>query len=361
MNYSLKSRVKGQLILPDDSLFRSLSDELSATKRLIDAYPKKWEIVKKQIHEYEYIYTSSFYKKNISKISPISRSYFKLIEMLKSYPLLNVETSSKCVCLAEAPGGFIQSLLHLMNPDDLKVHAITLLSTEKNTKIPTWNRSLLNNPCVSFHGGQKGDGDLYDLMNVLSFIKDVGKSSVDLITGDGGFDYSSDYDNQEKNSLKLIYSEVFVALNLQRAGGSFVCKLFDIFLKDTIALIYILHQSYTEVFIHKPCISRYSNSEKYIVCLGFKGYNQDIINEMCHAFKENRINFPVPESFLKDIVNMNTFYVEEQKSHILRGIYLIKNELLNREATKEQIQMAKDWCLKYDIPVNPKCFYIAHG
>ena len=37
------------------------------------------------------------------------------------------------------------------------------------------------------------------------------------------------------------------------------------FLKETIALIYILHQSYERVFIHKPCISRYSNSEKYIV------------------------------------------------------------------------------------------------
>ena len=32
------------------------------------------------IHDYEYIYTSS-YRKNISKISPISRSYFKFKEM----------------------------------------------------------------------------------------------------------------------------------------------------------------------------------------------------------------------------------------------------------------------------------------
>ena len=361
MNYSLKSDITGDLILPDDTFHKTLNEELSGAKRLIDEYPKEWETVKKQIHEYEYIYTSSFYKKNISKVSPISRSYFKMKEMMSWYPLLNKNSGIKCVCLAEAPGGFIQSLLHASPHKCLRIHAITLLSKEKDSKIPTWNRTLLNNPNVSFHAGEKGDGDLYDLMNVLSFIKDIGKSSVDLITGDGGFDYSSDYDNQEKNSLKLIYSEIFVALNLQRAGGSFVCKLFDIFLKETISLIYILHQSYEKVFIHKPCISRYSNSEKYIVCLGFKGYNVSLINELCRNFQENKIHYPVSESFLKDVICMNTSYVEKQKSHILKGIHLIKEGLLEREPTKEQIEMAKEWCLKYDIPLNNKCFYISQS
>jgi 23S rRNA U2552 (ribose-2'-O)-methylase RlmE/FtsJ len=361
MNYSLQSRVKGELILPNDTLFKGLNKELSGVKRLIDEYPTEWENVKKQIHEHEYIYTSSFYKKNISKVSPISRSYFKMTEMMFCYPLLKGKLGKKCVCLAEAPGGFIQFLLHSVSDKSLKIHAITLLSKNKDSKIPTWNRALLNNPNVSFHTGAKGDGDLYDLMNVLSFIKEIGKSSADLITGDGGFDYSSDYDNQERNSLKLIYSEIFVALNLQSKDGTFVCKLFDVFLKETIALIYILHQSYERVFIHKPCISRYSNSEKYIVCIGFKGYNVSLINELCRNFNENQINYPVPESFLKDIVSMNTSYVREQKSHILEGIRLIKEGLLNREPTKEQIKMAKEWCLKHDIPLNSKCFYIGQS
>ena len=58
---------------------------------------------------------------------------------------------------------------------------------------------------------------------------------------------------------------------------------------------------------------------------------------------------------------MNTSYVREQKSHILEGIRLIKEGLLNREPTKEQIKMAKEWCLKHDIPLNPKCFYIGQS
>ena len=122
-----------------------------------------------------------------------------------------------------------------------------------------------------------------------------------------------------------------------------------------------LYQSYEKVFIHKPCISRYSNSEKYIVCLGFKGYNVSMINELCRNFDENKIHYPVSESFLKDVICMNTSYVEKQKSHILKGIRLIKEGLLDREPTKEQIEMAKEWCSRYDIPLNNKCFYIAQS
>ena len=247
-----------------------------------------------------------------------------------------------------------------MNQDVIhKIHAITLLSDDK--KIPMWNKSLHNNPCIEFHKGQKGDGDLYDLMNVLSFIKGIGKSSVDVITGDGGFDYSSDYNNQEKHSIKLIYSEIFIALNLQSRGGSFICKIFDVFLKETISLIYILYQSYETVFIHKPCISRCSNSEKYIVCLCFKGYNQTLINSMCHNFKDNEITYPVPTSFLKDIDIMNTSYVREQKEHIKRAIKLIKGNRIRREPTNEQIKKSMSWCNKYNVPINTQCFYIAQS
>ena len=360
MNYLLQSQVKGPLINLDDALFSILNEELAACKHLIDEYPKEWEIAKKQIHIYEYIYTSSFYKKNISKTSPISRSYFKLRELLYDYPIVENSGKKTFVCLAEAPGGFIQSILHWMNQDVIhKIHAITLLSDDK--KIPTWNKSLHNNPYIEFHKGQNGDGDLYDLMNVLSFIKGIGKSSVDVITGDGGFDYSSDYNNQEKHSIKLIYSEIFIALNLQSRGGSFICKIFDVFLKETISLIYILHQSYEKVFIHKPCISRCSNSEKYIVCLCFKGYNQTLINSMCHNFKDNEITYPVPESFLKDIDTMNTSYVQEQKEHIMRAIKLIRGNRVHRYPTNEQIKRSISWCEKYNVQINSQCFYIAQS
>ena len=60
-----------------------LKDELNSTKSKIDRYYTEWESVKKIIHDYEYVYYSSYRKKNISIIAPVSRSYFKLWEILK--------------------------------------------------------------------------------------------------------------------------------------------------------------------------------------------------------------------------------------------------------------------------------------
>ena len=358
MNFVFNKELSEDLLLIDDKIFLSFSDKLNKVKSLIDDYPKEWEIIKKKIHEYEYIYTSSYYKKNISRISPISRSYFKFREIYEDYNLLNTEDDNyHIVCLAEAPGGFIQSILHTLSKESIEViHGITLLSDDK--KIPMWNRSLKGNPKIKFHTGVKGNGDLYDLQNVLSFIKDIGKNSVHLITGDGGFDYSQDYSKQEENSLKLIYSEIFIALNLQIIGGSFVCKLFDIFSKNTINLIHILRINYDKIILHKPSVSRFSNSEKYIICIGYKGYNQELINYLCHHFNDNEINLPMCKYFIKDIVNFNNIYCKKQIEHIHSGIEMIKNHDLEDKPTTKQIQIAIEWCKKYNIPVNFNCLYI---
>jgi len=358
MNFVLENELSGELVEINKNIFLELSQELNRVKSLIDEYPKEWDIVKKKIHEYEYIYTSSFYKKNISRISPISRSYFKFRELYEDYNLLDKTCNKyKIVCLAEAPGGFIQSILHTVSENKLdNIHGITLLSDDK--KIPMWNRSLRHKEKVNFQAGIKENGDLYDFENVLSFIKDIGKNSVHLITGDGGFDYSKDYSKQEENSLRLIYSEIFMALNLQIKGGSFICKLFDIFQDQTIHLIYILRKSYDKIILHKPCVSRLSNSEKYIVCIGYKGYNQNLINHLCHHFNDLKLNIPVNQSFLNNIIQFNEMYCKIQIEHIYDGIQQIKGNDLEDKPSKKQIDFAIQWCKKYNIPVNFNCFYI---
>ena len=198
MNYIFNQEQSNDKQFVTNDLFKNLNKNLIITKEKIDEYPKLWEKVKKMIHEYEYVYTSSYYKKNITTIIPISRSYFKIKEIIHDY---DIQIKNKnIVCLAEAPGGFIQCILKTY--ENSKIHGITLVSEDK--KIPYWNKSLFNSKNIQFHTGVKGNGDLYDLTNILSFIKSIGKNSCSFITGDGGIDYSNDYNHQELNSLKLI-------------------------------------------------------------------------------------------------------------------------------------------------------------
>ena len=54
-------------------------------------------------------------------------------------------------------------------------------------------------------------------------------NNIDYITADGGFDFSVDFNKQEDLSLKLIFAQIIYAIIMQKKGGHFVIKIFDIF------------------------------------------------------------------------------------------------------------------------------------
>ena len=67
---------------------------------------------------------------------------------------------------------------------------------------------------------------------------------MDIITGDGGFDFSVDFNQQESTSTRLLFSQICFALSLQKKGGYFILKLFDCFNRSTLDLIYIVYLFY---------------------------------------------------------------------------------------------------------------------
>jgi 23S rRNA U2552 (ribose-2'-O)-methylase RlmE/FtsJ len=336
----------------ESSNLEKYHEKLSLIKSKIDKYPNEWDKIKRIINDYEYIYISHNRNKNISKIVPISRSFFKLTEMIHDHQLITNE-NKKCFCIAEAPGGFIQSLLRFNNITD--IYGITLISD--NSEIPHWNTNILKENKVKILKGVNKNGDICDIKNVLSVINELGHESIDFITGDGGFDYSSDYNKQEYNSIPLIYSEIFLSLNIQKKNGTFICKIFDIFNKTTIQLIYILSKCYHNIFFHKPSISRISNSEKYIICIGYKGYNKEIINDLIRNFNNPySLDIMIDSNFEYEICKFNEYYIDNQINQINKGIHFIEKKLYNKP-NKDQIKKAIKWCDKYKIPINKECFY----
>lgn len=334
-------------------LYRSIQNK----KKEIDRVRHKWDTAKKIRNDYEYIYTSSNYRKNISHITPVSRSFFKLREIIYDYHL---DVGDNAACIAEAPGGFIQSiLLHVDNRQlpFTNVFGITLVSDDKD--IPYWNPSLIKDPRVSVSNGSDGTGDLYKLSNVLSFIKTCGKSSCQLVTADGGFDYTSDFE-QELSSYKLFYSEIMIALNVQKKGGTFICKLFELFYVSTLQLVFILYLSYESISFIKPLTSRQSNSEKYIVCRGFKGYNKEISNLMCSFFMKDRLPVKLPTEFVEFIDRYHKIYVTNQIRRIDSTLHVISSRRVLDKPSHQQIKLAKEWCKKYNIPINKSCYYLNH-
>ena len=337
-------------------------EDLIKSKCCIDNCNQKgWEETKKKFNAYEYIYTSSSKNnQNICGIIPVSRSYFKLHEMVKDLNL--VEPNTFCACIAEGPGGFIHCLNDYTKKYNIpfsKIFGITLISKE-NKSIPYWNQQILNNKNNKILKGKDKTGDIYKYENALDFIQNINMNYCHFVTADGGFDYSSDYNLQEESSYKLLYSEIYIALHIQKINGNFILKVFDLFNYRTIQLLYLLYCHYSMIEIFKPLTSRTSNSEKYIVCSQFQGCPpqiKEILKEYYNKCEEFSIH--VPQSFINEINSYNDGFVENQISTIKEIVDNIQlSSVSSKSPSKQQIMNAKRWCELYDLPINQNCIYL---
>ena len=122
--------------------------------------------------------------------------------------------------------------------------------------------------------GDDGTGDLCKLGNIQWLAtrvrRDIAKEGVDLVVADGGFGVVGRESEQEVLSQRLLLSQCVVALKTLRIGGHFVCKLFDTFTHCTMDILQLLWRCFDHFGLVKPATSRPANSERYVVCKGFR-------------------------------------------------------------------------------------------
>ena len=326
----------------EDVKITSLKKYLNKIKGLIDKHISQWDNSKKYTNPYEFIHTNVPNSKNsICKIKPISRAFFKLIEIYNTHHLLpHNDNPIKTFHLAEGPGGFIEATTYLRkNTDDL-YYGMTLLE-EKNVNVPGWNKVdflLKKYPNIKLLKGVEGKGDLYNEKNLQYMINNF-SNSMDIITGDGGFDFSADFNKQESIAFRLIFTQVIYALVMQKQGGHFVLKIFDIFEECTIDILYLLNTFYEKVIVMKPYTSRYANSEKYIICKNFKYDNiSDLhpkfigILTFFNGFDFDKyvihsiLDVPIQNYYINSINEMNAILGHQQIENILNTIKIITHK-----------------------------------
>tara|TARA_Y100000389_G_scaffold204320_2_gene256223 strand:+ start:100 stop:1281 length:1182 start_codon:yes stop_codon:yes gene_type:complete len=346
----------------------SLNHYLTEMKFKIEKIESKWDIYKKYTNPYEYINTIIPNKnKCVSKYKPLSRSYFKMIEIIDTFNLIRIEDKKiKTFHLAEGPGGFIEAFVNKRNNDDDVYYGMTLLDDEEDMNIPSWKKSqqfLNKHSNVVIENGIKKNGDILDFDNFTYIIKTYG-SSMNIVTGDGGFDFSNDFNKQETSISKLLFAQLCYALFLQKKNGSFILKMFDCFLKNSVDILYILSGYYNEVYICKPQTSRYANSEKYIVCKGFCGLNETSKTYLISCFQSMLLNKSqnimtyikneLPTYFITKVEEYNAIFGQQQIENINNTLLLLehnKNDKI-QSIMKNHIQKCIFWCNKYNVPYN---------
>jgi 23S rRNA U2552 (ribose-2'-O)-methylase RlmE/FtsJ len=256
--------------------------ELQAAKERITALEatNRWELLKKMVNPYEMVYTHEdiHFHPSVAVIKPLSRSYFKLIEMLdvlQFFERLPKQTPKiRTAHIAEGPGGFIQAIADLTerNKKILQIAtAMTLKPTDQH--VPGWRRAsgfLHHHREVRLHYGADGTGDVYKVANQDSFVEAAG-TGINLFTADGGFDFSVNYGIQEQRVFNLLVCSATTGLRCLSQEGCFVLKLFDVFSESTMILTALMARCFSEWTLYKPAMSRPCNSERYFLGRGFKG------------------------------------------------------------------------------------------
>jgi 23S rRNA U2552 (ribose-2'-O)-methylase RlmE/FtsJ len=331
---------------------------------------KKWDKYKKFANDYELVFTSCYGFPSISSYTSISRSFFKLWEILHDFESIlafkaqNGQSMRGCF-LAEGPGGFMEAFCKYRDVKATSIvkdtlFGITLLSQDRN--IPNWKlpQSIHTSNNIHLLDGIDGTGSLYSINNLDNYVDTIGHASCNIVTADGGFDFSNDFNNQEEQSMFLIMCEIYMALRTQALDGVFVLKIYDIRTLNTMRIIKVLHENYKNLHIVKPLSSRPANSEKYIVCTSFLCHTKPETLQMFRDIIEHNnvgllSSIDIPVWFVRETVQYNVYYITRQVIQINRTLALIqspnyrKNDLFFIQNLKNQLRKAIKWCNKYNI------------
>jgi 23S rRNA U2552 (ribose-2'-O)-methylase RlmE/FtsJ len=348
-----------------------------------------WDIIKKYTNPFEFIHTaipnSKFY--TVSKLRPLSRSFYKMIELHATFfNTMHEPKTMKSFHLAEGPGGFIEALIHIRSKlassssgsgssssgliqcqHDVH-HGMTLLNSDASC--PGWKKSKgfleMHRNRVCIETGADGTGNIISSSNFEHCVSNH-QNSCHLITADGGFDFSCDFNNQETMVLRLLIAELGFALALQKQGGHFILKMFDTFTKPTIDVIYVLCNFYKDVYVSKPCTSRHANSERYIVCKHFKpSSTAALLPQLVAMFKQledippnatitSLLPMEHDAHFLNKIEECNAIIGQQQMETINTTINLILNRSHSdklESMKRHNIMKCISWCDKHCIPYN---------
>ena len=387
-------------------IYKDLYEVLTSLKKQIDLEPSKWEYRKRAINPYESIFSTfkasqdsisttpsesnwrvagkkkhskSFpsipIKYSIAGIRPISRAFFKMTELghhiRHSEDPATLKVFSKpihALHLAEAPGGFVQSWRWHRTKDGFIDKATCFSVIKKEGKSP-WSNLLdvskkWKCPPGLYTSDLLNETDRHSILTHPDL-----EDGVSLVTGDGGFDFSSDYSTQEEQATPLILAEVIVGLRLLKKDGAFILKIFDCVTLPMLQILWIFWKSFRSFKIIKPNTSRTCNSEKYIVARGFKGMNINL-NTFLNRCENILCTSPLPISTLfyagpnmswetmdpKFKVGANSLLklMKRQIESIQLALTIDPLETnkirKDREFTSQSI--SRKWCSYYNIPIH---------
>jgi len=346
-----------------------------------------WDDVKKITNPFEFIFISLHrrMKDSICGLQPLSRSFFKMIELWDILNLSPTEIQSSAHT-AEGPGGFLEAIQYRVKHSvaEFKMVAMTLRSSERS--VIGWRKSdafLESFPSIHITYGSNGTGNLYHLENQEAFTSEVDRHlrskgcKADIYTADGGFDFSADFNGQENSVQRLLVAEALAGLTTLKSGDHsvMILKLFDTKCRATLEILWILSSCFNSTMLIKPRTSRPANSERYWIGKGFRGIdetNEWIIRIFRSLISDDRVTTgwdsllspsdhkeSMDAGWLREIQGFQEEMEVLQVETIQKTLALIREPAATRASIimpllQVNIANSRKWCSDHKMPLNPR-------
>jgi len=393
-NWQIMKNSKNQInpyFIPE---FSSL--DVKSLKSTYSTYKNSWSLTRSLIDESELVHPRNYNKNKGVAIVPfkaraVTRAYFKMWEILNRYKNivsnLDAERGLTVLALAEGPGSFIQAFSHYrkvnyQSPPD------TILGYTLETKIPylrwDWNMSQkeLGKLGQNLHLNYQDMTSKEAPLRIAIDLEKQGLGKVDFVMADGAIEDAGGTSYMEIMNYRLFLGEIFSAMLNSKPGANFVLKVFDLLTKVSYQMLRLLSNYYDEVHVTKPNFSRPASSERYVVCLGFKGFPEDEEESMTKMFihilneLEKKVGEKQSETYLVSIFNIligemesdefhqklqeiNKDHTQVQSDFISRGIHLIHTQQMTdqkviKDIKQEQVKHAIQWCKNHNMEYQSK-------
>jgi len=342
----------------------------------------KWDDYKKVTNPYEYIFLSWNRRssRSVATRQPLSRSYFKMIELWKRLDLTKELTpfmspgsgiGLRTAHAAEGPGGFIEACLVMATKNMVNIEnwgyvgsdAITLRSDAKN--VPGWRKAakfLAYWPQIIIHDGEDGTGNILVKANQDNFVKETlsrHPDGVHIYTADGGFDFSGDYNAQEDSIFPLLLAEFIIGLKVLGKGGCMIIKCFDTTEQPTLDLLWLLSRAFRTWGITKPHTSRAGNAERYFIGKGYLGPSSDILDLLDSYQAKQQFTLPILahpvacESWkpTMELIKQLQTEIEQMEIIVIRQtLDLIKSTdpAVIQTLVRDNVNRSIEWCKNHD-------------
>jgi 23S rRNA U2552 (ribose-2'-O)-methylase RlmE/FtsJ len=255
-------------------------------------------------------------------------AYFNLTRVMSmvtsTEPYLPGELGEKGVnfrfcSLCDGPGGFTKYIQY-RRPQSYGVGMSRFYA--KDVRKQNWQPAELDMNRFAILEDDAKTGDLVkNYPRILEHVRSMTRQ-VDLVVCNGGVR------QDEIASTRLILTEIYVTLMILGEGGDAVFRVTDLNTKAMLDAIYLLTYVFHQVTIFKPCSSRLTSMERYIVCKHHTFDKEWVRRAFAEAMQEMEgggvlssiISTEYPTEFMNVIHALQIEHLRECNIHTARAL-----------------------------------------